>query len=344
MASEKINANIQVVNAPDIAGLTFRNYQGKSDFVIMSAIVEASNKADQIKEGISVEDFENRNKNNSKVDLFKDVLIAEVSGEAVAYAHVFWEDEHNGPRVYFNSGFVLATWRRKGLGGAMHAHNEKRIREIAASHPPEIEKVLECWAADTELGSNALFQKSGYEPIRYFFLMLRDLNEPIPDATLPENLEIRPADESQYRQIFAASNEAFRDHWGHVEATEESYQRRISRPNLNPALWKVAWDGDEVAGMVLNEINTEENKQFGLNWGWTDPISVRRPWRRRGLARALILESLKELKSLGFSHAALGVDTQNPQGALKLYEDSGYVIEERWIDYRKKWRKHDNQT
>jgi len=336
MATANVKKNIKLANAPDIAGLTFRYYQGKSDFAIMAAIVEASNKADQIKEGVTVEDFENRNKNNSKADLFKDVLIAEVDEEPVAYGHVFWEDEHEGPRVYFNSGFVLAEWRRKGLGSAMHAHNEKRLREIAETHPLKLEKVLHGWAADTEMGSNALFQKSGYEPIRYFFLMLRSLDEAIPDVEIPDNLDIRPADESQFRQIYAASNEAFRDHWGHVEATEESYQRWVGRPNINPALWKVAWDEDEVAGMVLNEINTAENKQFELNWGWTDPICVRRPWRRRGLARALILESLKELKSLGFSHAALGVDTQNPQGALKLYEDSGYVIEERWIDYRKK--------
>lgn len=334
-SKSKTNNTVIVENVPNIPGLTFRNYRGKEDFSIMSALVEASNKADQIKEGISVEQFENRNTDNSKVDLFRDVLIAEVDGEPMAYGHVFWEDEHEGPRVYYHSGFVLPEWRRKGLATAMLAHNEKRLGEIAHTHPAELEKVLHGWAADTEMGTNALFQNAGYSPTRYFFLMLRNLDEPIPQAEMPDDLELRPADESQFRQIYEAANEAFRDHWGHVEGTEEDYQRWINSPNLDPALWKVAWDGEEVAGMILNEINKEENKQFDLNWGWTDPICVRRAWRRRGLARALILESLKELKAKGFNHAALGVDTENPLGALKLYEDSGFVIEERWTDYRK---------
>ena len=100
-------------------------------------------------------------------------------------------------------------------------------------------------------------------------------------------------------------------------------------------MWQVAWEGDQIAGMILNHVLKEDNAKLGVNWGWTDPISVRRPWRRRGLARNLILESLKVLKAQGFSQAALGVDTQNPSGALTLYETSGYRVEERWIVYEK---------
>lgn len=109
----------------------------------------------------------------------------------------------------------------------------------------------------------------------------------------------------------------------------------MTSPHRDPSLWKVAWDGDKIAGMMVNIVNQKKNEKLGVNWGWTDPICVRRPWRRRGLARALILESLKELKAMGLRYAASDVDTQNPLGALKLYEDSGYVVEQRWIDYRK---------
>ncbi len=301
----------------------------------MISIYDASNEADQIKESTTVEQMSHYFEHTKKVDPKKDVLIAETEREAVAYCHVFWEDEYESPRVYFSSGFVRPEWRRKGLGTAMLAHNEGRLRQIAEDHPAKLAKVLHTWAADTEFGSSALFRKAGYEPIRYFFLMLRPLDQPIPDAKLPEGLELSPSDSSQFRQIYEALNEAFRDHWGHVEGTEESYRRWASNPLRDPELWKVAWDGKEVAGMVLNEIKTEENKKLGVNWGWTDPIGVRRPWRRRGLAKALILESLKKLKSRGFSHAALGVDTENPSGALKLYEDLGFTVEERWTDFRK---------
>jgi ribosomal protein S18 acetylase RimI-like enzyme len=258
-----------------------------------------------------------------------------VDGKPIAYARLNWDDELNGPRRYFSGGNILPEWRRKGIGTAMLAHNEARLREIAAGHPAELAKVVDMAMADNQKGAMALAEKHGFKQERYFFLMLRPLDAPIPEAVIPEGLELRPATDAQMRQIWEAENEAFRDHWGHVEGTEEIYQRWVSDPMQDPTLWKVAWDGDEVAGMVLNTLFKEENEKLGVKWGYTDPICVRRPWRRRGLARALILESLQMWKDMGFEHAALGVDTQNPSGALKLYEDAGYQVDERWIVYRK---------
>jgi len=87
--------------------------------------------------------------------------------------------------------------------------------------------------------------------------------------------------------------------------------------------------------MILNVVNADENKKLGLRWGWPDQICVRRGWRKRGLATALILESLNMLKDRGFEQAVLHVDTQNANGALGLYESNGFKIEEQTNDYRK---------
>jgi len=40
--------------------------------------------------------------------------------------------------------------------------------------------------------------------------------------------------------------------------------------------------------------------------GWTDPIGVRRRWRKQGLARALIARSLRLLREQGMTEAGLG--------------------------------------
>jgi ribosomal protein S18 acetylase RimI-like enzyme len=119
-------------------------------------------------------------------------------------------------------------------------------------------------------------------------------------------------------------NEAFRDHWGHSESTEEDYQRWIHSPDFQPQLWQVAWAGDEVAGMVLNYIDRGYNEEFKRRRGWTDPICVRRPWRKQGLAKALIVRSMRLLQEQGMTEAGLGVDAQNPNGALRLYESLGF--------------------
>ena len=337
MSEKKEKGSIlELPGAPKIEGLHFRRFAGPGDFEHMADIFNESNASDGVYRASTAEDFAHsyKHKKNDS-DPYQDIFFAEINGEIVAYGSVFWDDEFEGPRVYYHMGYVKQHWRGKGLGRAMMGHNQKYLRDIASQHPAELEKVFQVWAAEQEIECNRLFIHDGYKPIRYFYLMLRDLKEEIRKAEFPEGLETRAVEKDHFRKIFAASNEAFRDHFGHSEKNEIDYQRWISDPKTNKDLYKVAWDGDQVAGMVLNFVDKEENEKLDVNWAWTDPISVRLPWRKRGLARALLLESLKMLQEKGFAQAALGVDTQNPNGALSLYESTGYQTVEKWTDYRK---------
>ena len=106
--------------------------------------------------------------------------------------------------------------------------------------------------------------------------------------------------------------------------TEDKYQAWRDRPSHTPDLWQVAWDGDQVAGMVLARIDAAENKERGRTRGYTEHIFVCRPWRNRGLASALIASSLRVLKAHGMNEAELGVDSENQSGALGLYQRLGY--------------------
>jgi ribosomal protein S18 acetylase RimI-like enzyme len=119
------------------------------------------------------------------------------------------------------------------------------------------------------------------------------------------------------------------------------YQRWVTEPIHNPDLWKVAWDGDQVAGMVGNFLDKKENQEFNRNRGYTEDIWVRRPWRGRGLAKALIAESIRMFKEMGMEETCLGVDAENPNGALRLYTSMGYekVAEKTHIVMRKELKK-----
>jgi ribosomal protein S18 acetylase RimI-like enzyme len=75
---------------------------------------------------------------------------------------------------------------------------------------------------------------------------------------------------------------------------------------------------------VLNVIDDAENALFDRRRGLLDSVFVRRPYRRRGLARALILESLRRLSDHGMTSAWLGVDADNPNAALDLYRSCGF--------------------
>jgi len=158
------------------------------------------------------------------------------------------------------------------------------------------------------------------------------------DVPLPAGLEIRPARPEHYRAIWEASNEAFRDHWGFVQPTEEDYQAWLNDKTIfQPDLWQIAWDiqTQQVAGQVRTFIDQAQNNKYGRQRGFTEFISVRRPWRRRGLARALIARSLKTQQQQGMTESALEVDSESLSGATRVYEDCGFRVVKRRSIYRK---------
>ena len=152
---------------------------------------------------------------------------------------------------------------------------------------------------------------------------------------MPEGIEVRPVPMDNVRQIWKADTEAFKDHWGGFDASDERLQSWIESPSFDPAMWVIAWDGDEVAGGVVNGIHVEENDAIGVQRGWLHSVFTRRPWRKRGLANALIARSLALIKERGMDYGVLGVDADNPTGALGLYECNGFVVAERSTAWRK---------
>jgi mycothiol synthase len=270
-----------------------------------------------------------------RCDPARDLRVVEVDGRAVAYSRVWWDQEPDGPRVYRHVCFVDPAHGRSGIGAALFAWNESRLRDIAGGHDGVQETLLEVWSNDRNEGATALARAFGYEPITYAAEMVRPTVDDLPEHPLPDGLEIRPVREEDIRTIWEADVEAFRDHWGFVEQTETDYQRFRAYPYLDPTLWKVAWDEQGVAGQVKSFIDTAANEEHGRKRGWTEQISTARRWRRRGVAKALIVESIRELASRGMTEVALGVHTENPNGAFDLYAGLGYEVVKTWTTYRK---------
>jgi mycothiol synthase len=189
---------------------------------------------------------------------------------------------------------------------------------------------------ENNVGSAAFAEAIGYRAIRYSFEMRRDLHAPIPEAPLPEGLELRPVAEADYRPVFDANAEAFKDHWEAAVRTDEDFRHWFDDPDVDPSLWQVAWEGDEIAGVSVNTIYAEENERLGIKVGWLDAVSVRRPWRRRGVGAAVIAASLRVLRDRGLDEASLGVDAENPTGALALYERLGFTRHRAFRIYRKR--------
>src|SRR3990170_1315823 len=316
MVSNQVDEQIEVRNAPQIPGLVFRKFLGQSDFPAMQAVINGAKVADDVERSTSLEDITNTYSHLENCDPEHDMLMAEVNGKMIAYRRVMWQKQEDGLTFYFTFGFLLPEWRRKGIGTAMLAWTEDRLRSIASEHTWPGPRSFQAGAAETEKGTIALLKKAGYEPVRYEYSMKRLVTDPLPDAPMPAGLEVRPAKKEHIRQIWEAMQEAFKDHWGYVPESDIVYEAWQAERHFQPDMWKVAWDGDQVAGMVLNFIDHEENKEYGRLRGYTEGISVRRPWRKIGLARSLIVQSINMFKDMGMTETALGVDSQNPNGAL----------------------------
>jgi mycothiol synthase len=326
---------LEVPGAPDIAGLRFRRPRREmADYDAAAYLMGRCAEADGVPWRPTGAHLRDEWELASDTDMDADIVIAEIDGEMVAVASID-RKIREGVIVYGTEGYVHPAHRRRGIGGTLLAQNVRRAAQRAADDPVGQPVALGAFVELAEAGYVAMLEGAGFEAVRWFHLMRRDLAEPIPEAPLPDGLEIRPMTPDQHRTVLAAEDEAFRDHWGHREPAPEDLDLTFGRAEFDGALWVVAWDGDEVAGVVQNWIWPTENAELGVRRGWLEHISVRRRWRRRGLARAMTVESLRRLRAVDMEDAMLGVDADNPNDAMGLYVGLGFEVYSRAAAYRR---------
>lgn len=326
---------VELPYAPEIPGLRLRRLQRPADDTAISDLVNAGMSADGIPHRLSTAQIASWLDHPSGLDPEEDLLFAEVDGKVVAYGEGGWEQDNDGSRNYGVWWQVHPEWRGRGLGEILLRWLEERAADLAASHPGGMEKRMDSWIGEKEAERIAQLEARGFQIVRYDFEMERPNLEEIPDLPLPDGIELRPALEEHLRRIWEVEIEVFRDHWGSVDDSEASFERKRTDPRRDMSLWVIAWQGDEIAGQVLNRIDRETNEELGLRRGWVNSVGVRRAWRRQGLARALVAQSLRVLREAGMTSAGLGVDAENPHGALGVYESVGFTVARTERVYRK---------
>lgn len=174
----------------------------------------------------------------------------------------------------------------------------------------------------------------GYRPIRTSLTMEIEFGvEAPPEPVIPDGIELRPYRHPEDEQaVYEALQEAFADHWGfHPQPIETWREFTVKWRNFDPDVWLVAWAGDEVAGASLNYPERSDDPGHG----WIGTVGVRRPWRRRGVGEALLRRSFAMLHARGLRKVRLGVDSENPTGATRLYERAGMHVAFEVVTYGK---------
>ena len=256
-------------------------------------------------------------------------LVESADGRIVGYEEFFNEYEHAKLRT---DGYVHPAFKGRGIGTTLLRIVEARAREEIALAEPDVRVSIQSLMDNRDPASHGLHRNEGYQPLRYHWRMEIVLDGPPAEPAFPEGVELRPFIKGEHDvAVWQAQNEAWRDHWGSHAVTLEEWRRsRFEDPEFDPTLWQIAWDGDEVAGFSLN--------RYRMGIGWIRTLGVRRPWRKRGLGQALLLQSFGEFYKRGTKTIGLGVDAQNPTGATRLYQRVGMYTASEYVTYEKELR------
>ena len=292
-------AGILVADAPRIAGLRFRTYAGPADAGALADVLNAEAAADGIDEYVTAGEIAAEMEHATEEDPRRTLVVAETDGRVVAFARRAWRDR--GVFVaYEHTGFVHPDVGRRGLGRALLRHQAAALQALAAVHAMEAraaatpgapraaapaDRVLFSWTDTRRRGAMALLDAEGYAPVRWYLDLERPSLDDLPVAALPPGIDMRApdgSDEALLRAALAAEDEAFRDHWGHHAMTDDDATAVLAEPDLDPSLWRLAWDGDAIAGVIRAIVYAEENARLGHRRAWIDHLSVRRQWRGRG--------------------------------------------------------------
>jgi mycothiol synthase len=296
----------------------------------VSEVVRVLNEASQAEFGVDdVNDEEIRRWfSQPALDVSSDVFVAEEGGRLAAYADVsnvgqafeqYWIDVRLPPGASAAAGDALAAAaERRAVEMAEAGPESKRGRIVGGA-----------WSANERLGG--VFERAGFRLYRHSFRMAIDLEAEPSEAMFPAGLDVRTFRAGDERAVFDAVDEAFRDSWDHVPGVFEEWRHwALDRDDFDPSLWWLALDGDAIAGFCLCRPHETET-----DLGWVSSLGVRRPWRRRGIARALLLTSFHEFRRRGFSRVGLGVDADSQTGANRLYEGAGMQPARRYDLYEK---------
>jgi ribosomal protein S18 acetylase RimI-like enzyme len=261
----------------------------------------------------------------SFVDLDTDTLLAVTQDGRIAAVGIVMEPPRQESLVReFMNGGVHPEFRGRGIGRELLTWQRARGEaKLAAS-----QKCLPGWLvgyADRRVPDRErLLLAGGFEVVRYFQTMERDLSLPIPAVTPTVDVQIVPYGPELAEAVHVARDDAFRDHWGSQPLSDEQFAG-LTTGSFVPELSFVALAGDEVAGVLLTDVNEEDWAGQGFTGAYVSTVAVTRPHRGRRIAPTLLRAVLEACAARGWDKVVLDVDAENPTGALGLYTGMGFV-------------------
>lgn len=312
--------------------LETRQFCGEEDLIKIADLWNACEEVDQLGQGTTVNELRVEF-SDPWLDPERNVRLWEdAEGHLVGFGQIWIPetDELIEGRIVYQAH---PEHRQSGLEAQILDWGEARLSEISRERGiPALSRVA---VRDTQTIQIALLESRGMSPERYTFVMIRALDDQLPQPELPAGFTLREikgeSDGAAWIEMF---NLSFIDHYNHHPLTFERWKNWMDDPDGRPELNLVAVaDDGTFAAFCWAGINPGENERSGENVGWVHLLGTRRGYRRIGLGRAMLLAGLQRLKASGTETAKLGVDAQSLTGATRLYEAAGFTRDETWIKF-----------
>ena len=270
------------------------------------------------------------------VDLSLDTLAAWDGAVLVGAMYVMYLPSTVREERCYVFGAVHPDHRGRGIGRCLLEAGLERSTFVLQSSGNNLPKYIRVDSSRTNTSAIRLFERLALQPIRYFADLRTDLSKPTPAARPSTGFRVVPWDLARNEEARAVKNAAFMDHWGSTPTTPEWWTTQTSGFGSRPD-WSffAVDDADCIIGHLITHRFDNDDELLGAKYAWVDNIGTLAEWRGRGVATSLLTAALATYRAGGMQYAALGVDSDNPTGAYRLYESLGFSPWREFVNYQR---------
>jgi ribosomal protein S18 acetylase RimI-like enzyme len=214
----------------------------------------------------------------------------------------------------------------EGIGTLMLARSVDRSRGLHAATAPHLPVRYAAAALAGRADQADLMTSAGFQQGRHAFLMVADLTADLAVPEPPDDLTLEPFDPQTAEELRLAHNAAFADYPDATAISEGFWTMfMVTASHARHALSVVARDlnGAVAAYVFAHEYEIAPSGRGGreLHVPYVGTLPAH---RGRGVATRLLSHVLHLGRQAGYPTASLNVDTDNPTGALGIYERAGF--------------------
>ena len=226
--------------------------------------------------------------------------------------------------------------RSTGLEDRLFDWVEARASMRLSRYADDLPRVFRNTVYDWRHDRIALLERRGYVRSRYFEEMARPLTMPLPEVEFPAGVRVEVWSPAVAEVARGVHNDAFADHWGSVPWSAERWAGFQGESLLTDASF-VAYEGADAVGYLMAAHYPHDFEDRGRTEAWIEGLGTVTSHRGQGIGSSLIAVTMRRFAERGYEYACIGVDSENPSGAHRMYARLGFEVERREIVFVKEF-------